>query len=534
MPFGIALDRQPAARQVGNEDRRDAHEVAQQVALRQVGLAVASGEEHLVEVRDAHLVPGHRPPALALDALERRDLVPDVRDAHGHGGLLRRGRRLCRLHGAFTTDLTGLAPGLHALEGRLSQQPVGRPLRELDPDDEARLHPARPLQPRRRIDRRVRPSEIVERDAQVATRPGIEPAADLAGVNPSIATADGEDQRPEIGVAPLPRQPADDHHLLFLADLQLQPGSAAAARLVAGAAQLRHDALEALRPGRGEEGVTIGLHVAGVANQRVLAQLPAEEALALLERHVEQRSTVEVEQVECLEDDRGRRSRALRAGNAPRPDAGPILQEAEPGPPLLVEGDHLAVHDRLPRVDPRRRPGKVREVARGVLAVAGPQAGVAVPDDRLHPVAVPFHLEQPVGVVERPRREGRAHGRDEVGHRGLDRGGQIDLARRGGRRGIEARRDAVAHLVVRSSRPHAGRMLLGVPAVDREGVALLDQQPLLAIGGASRAAPVGAHDDESPAQPLTAHDELDLPGAKCRPPGRASPPRARNDPSPTR
>ncbi len=99
----------------------------------------------------------------------------------------------------------------------------------------------------------------------------------------------------------------------------------------------------------------------------------AEEALPLLERDLEQRPPVEVKQVEGLVDGRRRRTRALRAGRATRADAGPILEEAEARPPGLVERDHLAVDDRVPRLDPLGGPRELGEVARRVLAVARPE-----------------------------------------------------------------------------------------------------------------------------------------------------------------
>ena len=90
--------------------------------------------------------------------------------------------------------------GLDPLVGRLAQQIVGGPLRELDADDEPRLDPARAAQAWRGIERRVRPLDLLQLREELATGSRAESAADLAGVNPAVPRADGEDQRAEVGV----------------------------------------------------------------------------------------------------------------------------------------------------------------------------------------------------------------------------------------------------------------------------------------------------------------------------------------------
>src|SRR5688572_32346656 len=52
-------------------------------------------------------------------------------------------------------------------------------------------------------------------------------------------------------------------------------------------------------------------------------------------------------------------------------------------------------------------------------------------------------------------------------------------------------------------------MVLGVPSVDRRDVALVDDQPLLAVVVAAAPA-AGADDREAPADLLAVQDELDL------------------------
>src|SRR5918992_1952297 len=235
------------------------------------------------------------------------------------------------------------------------------------------------------------------------------------------------------------------------------------------------------------------------------AQPAVEEPLALLERHGEQRLAVEVEQVEGLVHDLGRFTAPLAAGDAPGADAGVVLEEAEPGAALLVERDDLTADDRLGCVDPAAGPGQVGEVRRGVLVSAGPQADLAVADNGLNTVAVPLDFEEPVRIAERPRRQGRAHGRDEVRHARVARRRQVDLSRRPRWVRRETRRNALADLVVRASGLDAGRVLLRVPTIDGCLVLLLEQQPAFA---AIRV--IGPDDGVAAVEPLAVEDELDL------------------------
>ena len=144
------------------------------------------------------------------------------------------------------------------------------------------------------------------------------------------------------------RLPAGDHELLLGPVLDLQPGARPTTGLVSARALLGHHALEPLRLHRREERLAVGLDVAGVADERVLAQDLAQPRLASLERLVEQRLTVEEEEVEDLVDDGHVVVAALL-------EAGPRLEQREGGSPRVVERDDLAVHDRVRGGDPGRR-----------------------------------------------------------------------------------------------------------------------------------------------------------------------------------
>ena len=171
-------------------------------------------------------------------------------------------------------------------------------------------------------------------------------------------------------------------------------------------AVLGHDPLEAPRPGGLEERDPVGLDVLAEPDARIGAEDVGEKPAALLERLVEERPAVEVEEVEDLVDERGR-----LGGHSPPLDPG--LEQGEVGLAVLVERDDLAVDDRLAGVEPARRIEERPEVARRVLLAAGPQADAAAVDDRLDAETVPLDLEQPVGVVERRADERREHRRDE-------------------------------------------------------------------------------------------------------------------------
>ena len=237
----------------------------------------------------------------------------------------------------------------------------------------------------------------------------------------------------------------------------------------------------------------------------MVAQHALEQALAVLERDVEQRATVEVQQVERLVDE--------PLGGLV---AEPGLEEREVRAAVVVDGDDLPVDDRLAGVDPRRRAEQAREVGLGILEVPGPDADLAIGDDGLDAIAVPLDLEQPVRVVERLRREGGEHRLDPGGQRRGLGAREVDLGGRGRRlpdpEGVAVSLD----LVVGPAGLDALRVVLGVPAGLRRIVLLVDQQPLLALvvleGGARRraGAAAGPDDREAALHLLAAEAELQL------------------------
>ena len=123
---------------------------------------------------------------------------------------------------------------------------------------------------------------------------------------------------------PVPGHPAADDELLLGPDLDLLPAVGALARHVRRTAVLGHDPLEAAHPGRLEERDPVALDVLAQPDPRIGAEDRREQPAALLERLVEQRAAVEVEQVEDLVDERRR-----LGGRSPPLD--PRLEQREVG-----------------------------------------------------------------------------------------------------------------------------------------------------------------------------------------------------------
>ena len=133
-----------------------------------------------------------------------------------------------------------------------------------------------------------------------------------------------------------------------------------------------------------------------------------EQSSTLLERLVEQRATIQMQEVEGLVDER----RDRHAGPAVTLD--PLLQQGEIRLASVVECDDLAVDDRPARRDPRRRREERPEVPGRVLLATRPEPDGPAIDDGLDAEAVPLDIELPVGVVERRADERREHRRDEA------------------------------------------------------------------------------------------------------------------------
>ena len=185
-----------------------------------------------------------------------------------------------------------------------------------------------------------------------------EAAADPAGVAqppPSVvvlvvADQDGADR---LRPAPLPGQPAADHELLAADVLDLQPGAAAPSGQVAAVEPLGDQPLEAALPVSSSSAFALAAVVAGRLPARAVERERVEPLAALGVGEVDERAPVEVQEVEDQVGDRD-------VGHPP-PNCDSearfmrLWSRSKLGRPSLVEGDHLAVEDRL-AWSPARRP----------------------------------------------------------------------------------------------------------------------------------------------------------------------------------
>ena len=164
------------------------------------------------------------------------------------------------------------------------------------------------------------------------------------------------------------------------------------------------------------------------------------------------------------------------------------------------------------RVDPVRCFGQVREIGRRVNPVPSPEPHAPIAHHGLHPVAVPFDLVSPGGIVEGRIGQGRQHRWDEVGQGRTLSLSEVRLRLNLRGRAAETRLRAGRDLVVGQSALHAGGVLLRIPAVDRRLVSLVDQQPLSRVAGAPQGvAPTPRlHDREAATQSLPVQSELQL------------------------
>ena len=263
-----------------------------------------------------------------------------------------------------------------------------RPLDELHLGHELRLHPDDVALPHawhlRNLPerRRVAPErlQLLQEPVDLAV---VEPGADVAGVDEISTLVGREHERAERSLTTaLAARVAGDHELLPAVALDLQPLARPPAGQVAGAEPLGHDPFEALLLRGCQERLSV---LEGLREAHCLVPLVQKllQSLApLLEREVDDRLALHLEQVEDEVDDR-------RAGLA-------LLHRREARPALVVQGADLAVDDAvrgLEGLDELLR--HVLEALRVVLILSRAQLGLAAGDGRDDPVPVPFDLVDP-------------------------------------------------------------------------------------------------------------------------------------------
>src|SRR5262245_40924153 len=275
---------------------------------------------------------------------------------------------------------------------------VVRPLGELDLDDELRLDPedVALTDPRhfRHLGKRrsgaLQPSEALQ---QLVERPLGESGADVAHPAKLSPLPDCEDERAEPGSPALAPRIAGDDELLPWAHLHLQPVPRAPL-LVTRVLPLRHDPLEALLLGCAQQRLAVVERAGQAHRSGAVIEQPLEAPVTLRQLKIEQGFPVDLEYVKDVVDE--------------RPCT--LLHEREPRAPRLVEGADLAVENAVKRL--RRLtdcPGDSREPRREVLAGSAHELGLAAPDVRQSPVAVPLRLEEPLLAGGQPVRRRRQH-----------------------------------------------------------------------------------------------------------------------------
>src|SRR6266851_5463258 len=244
----------------------------------------------------------------------------------------------------------------------------------------------------------------------------IEAGAHLADVNEApLLVVQAEHERTEIFAAALRIGIASDDALLTLRDFDFEP-IARALFFVSAAALLGNDAFQSALFCRFEKiktlfGIVVGKvhYIAPASNNPFLQQL-----LALMERDAAQVEPIEIEQVECVVDDR--HTFAPWQASLSRLESRALLQQAERGAPLPIERDDLSVEDGALGFYELRQASEFRKLCGEIILTARHQTHAAVFDEGDGAVAVPFNLEQPVRIVESLGGGGRQHRVDDRGH----------------------------------------------------------------------------------------------------------------------
>ena len=410
----VARERDQAVAQVGEHERRDARQVAQQVALAHRPLALRRGPERLAQVARGQLVGPHRQPQLLARLLQLAQ--------HGRGLVRRRGgagggRRFGRDHRGQGRLQRRLVGAQAAEDGRAQVSRRGRfAVLHLDHQIGAHEGGLRRLGVRRREGRGGH-GQRVEARAQLGQRRLAEAAAHAPAADErAVVLARGEEQRAEGGRArALARREPHHRELGGAARLDLGPAVGAPAGQVAAAAALGHDALQAERHGPRVGVLARRLDVLHQRHRPGGEQRPRQRLLALLNGHAREVAAVEVRQVEG-EVGHGLARGGGHGGLAAQVHA--LLQEFEGGDATLVEGHDLAVEKRVRHGLGGERGGQVGVVRGEVDAAAGVERGRAARHARDGADAVQLRFEEPVRVGEGFARDG-GHG----GQRGGQGGG---------------------------------------------------------------------------------------------------------------
>ena len=169
-----------------------------------------------------------------------------------------------------------------------------------------------------------------------------------------------------------------DDAFLPRGDFDFQPLTGALL-FVRTAALLGDDAFQAPLFRRFEQGkAALGI-VIGKMNDATVFNQALQQLLSLVEGHAAEVEAVEVNEIECVVDDR----HALASGKTAlsRTESRALLHEAEGGASLFVESDNLSVEDGALGLHKSRQVAEFGKLRAEVVLVARDQAHAAVVDE---------------------------------------------------------------------------------------------------------------------------------------------------------
>src|SRR5918996_3334993 len=317
---------------------------------------------------------------------------------------------------SFTDAILRVLVGSKALERGRAQGPASGPFAEFDRGHEAGLHEDRALRGLAAAERAVVAPERLELAPEQRERAFGEAGADLPRVHQPAVLHDANRECAEMGAAPaLARRPAADHDVLEVHVLDLDPARRAPARLVGGVEALGHYPFDAELPGGCEQCAALAAVIGRGAPRRARQLEGLEDLAAILVGQRQRGAAVEVEQVE---DDVAHR----RVAHAPpdrrvRRQVHARLEPLEAGPPLVVEGDHLAVEYQPPRAQFGPEAADLRIDRGEVGEVAALEVDLPVVAEEHGANTVPLDLEAEIPLVTRQAAAAREHRLDPLRHR---------------------------------------------------------------------------------------------------------------------
>ncbi len=474
---GHADHRERPVREMRQHERRDAGEVAQQVALGERGLLERriGRPVDAVEMRQADAVQPRREGKIVARILQLRQhfgdlvcltLVPGRRRLRDATARVRR-----RPRGLWPSHVFRFQVVAQAQKHRCAQAAVLGPVLVLDLGHEPRFHPRGGIgQLRLLLEWTGFSRERLQSGADVLECPVVEAGADVGGILELPAAPIAHQQCAQRRARSFSARVSADHEIPGERRLDLQPVRRTAAGFVAAVLALADDAFETAR----QRGLVQGDAVVGrvhQAHQRRRQQALREIAPPVAVGPLPQIDAAEIEQIEAVEHHGRAPVRARQLARARELHA--ILERVERRPAFRIERDDLAVQDHPVDALPAQLVHQPRKRASELQPAARAQLHLLAVDEREHAVAVQLGLPRPVGSVEGRGGGLGVHGL-ELQRAGLDisRGNEL-------RRGYPVRGHHF-HVLDRHARKH--RAILRRHVIARyEPVLVLDEKPALRL-----------------------------------------------------